>query len=226
MESFVSRSIFCLTLFVCLATNVIAQGDTVQTVRIDVKRPSIYLEFVKEGDCSYAPSFTVLSGKPCESKRTDIRLEEFRAVWLRLVNNSRWAIVLDGRNILVSPVAGPLRLADKTVVTAAADDAEIDIYYGVEVETGCDFHKDGPNGEPCVPITKAAPKVPSLSVFTPIYVPSGKSAIFAVKLAHLSEYLSVYVPFHYEWETNDKAPSLGDPKHRVYYSDWKRQSKK
>ncbi len=197
--------------------------DTIQTIKLDVQKPSIFLEFVREGECTYASSFTILSEKPCESKRTDIRLERFRAVWLRLVNNTRWAIVLHGRNILIPPAVGPLRLADKKIVTAAADGAEIDLKYGVEAESGCDFHKDGPNGEPCLQITKTAPKINSLGVVAPIYVPSGNSAIFAVKLEHLSEYLLVYVLFHYEWETNDIAPSLGDPKHRVYYSDWKRQ---
>ncbi|MBV9216105.1 MAG: hypothetical protein JO053_08010 [Acidobacteria bacterium] len=199
--------------------------DTTNTVRLDPQKPSIYLEFVKTGDCSYAPTFTVLSGKPCESTRNDNELQRFKAVWLRLVNNTRWAIVVDGKNMFGSPTVGPLKLADKRIVTAVTDGAEIDVQYGVEAETGCDFHKEGPNGERCLQITKVAPKVPSLGVFTPIYVPSGRSTIFAVNLEHLSEYLLVYVPFHYEWETNDKAPSLGDPKHRVYYSDWKRQQR-
>jgi hypothetical protein len=201
-------------------------NDTVKTVRLDPKRPSIFLEFVKEGKCSRAPSFTTMVGNPCESKREDIELEQFDAVWLRLVNNSRWAIVVLGKNMFLPPVTGPFKLSDGRVVNAASDGADVEVHYDVEAETGCDFHKDGPNGEPCKQITTVAPKIGARGVSSPLFVPSGRSIVFAVNRAHLSEYLLVYALFHYEWETDDLAPSLGDPKHRVYYSDWKRQQPK
>jgi hypothetical protein len=202
----------------CLAASAQRSADTISTVRIDPKKPSIYLEFVRTGTCTHALSFSILTEKPCESKRTDIEVSTFNAVWLRLVNNSRWAIVVSGKNVFQSPVVEPLSLADRRMVTAAANAAEIDLNYDVEAQTGCDYHKDGPNGEPCKQIDTVAPKIVSPGVSTPIFLQSGNSAIFAVKADHLKEYLSVYVLFHYEWETNDIAPSLGDPKHRVYFS--------
>ena len=107
------------------------------------------------------------------------------------------------------------------MVTAAAARAEIDVVYDVEAESGCDFHKDGPNGEPCKPINVQAPVVGKPPAFTSIYVPSGSSLILAVKREHLAEYLSVYVPYSYEWETSEKRTNFEEPKHRVYFSWFK-----
>jgi hypothetical protein len=198
------------------------RADTSKTVRLIDDKPTVYLEFVKVGVCRYAHTSTILSGNPCQSTRTDIPIDVFDAVWLRLVNNTRWAIEVRAGNGYVPPIVDGFSLQDKRIVTAANDRAEIDAVYEVEAETGCDFHKDGPNGEPCKPINVQAPDVAKPPVFTRIFIPAGNSLILAVRREHLAEYLKTYVLFSYEWETSAKFPTnFEEPKHRVYFSWYK-----
>src|ERR1041385_6062827 len=128
----VSMVLYCSAL-------ILAQGNSTgisKTVRVDQKKPTIYLKFVKTGICRHAESFTVLSENPCQSRRTDIKVDEFDAVWLRLVNNTRWAIGIDLRNSYVAPVVDGFELQDKQTVTAVNEGMEVDPRYYVEADHG------------------------------------------------------------------------------------------
>ena len=60
-------------------------------------------------------------------------------------------------------------------------------------------------------------------MFAPVFLPSGRSLILAVKRDYLTKYLNVYVPYVYEWETNRGHSSIEEPKHHVYFSWYKLQ---
>jgi hypothetical protein len=218
------KALFTSLLFVavlgCMA-NVSAQRkrtpDNSRSVRLNERKPTIYLDFVRTGKCRYTPTSSVLAGDPCSSSRTDI-IETFDAVWLRLVNNTRWAIQVHAKNLFIAPTADGFVLADRRVVTAVNDGREIDTIYGAEAETGCDFHEEAPPGKPCKLRDAVVPEIPLPGISSPIWIPSGRSAIFAVKREHLSKYLNVFVLYSYEWETDEKRrTNFEEPKHRVYF---------
>jgi len=113
-----AKLVFAMSILLISAGVSFAQGnkrlDTSESVRINKTKPTIYTEFVKTGECSYTETLSVLAYKPCESKRTDI-IEKFDAVWVRLINNSKWAVQVDVKNIFTAPVVRPVRLADKRI---------------------------------------------------------------------------------------------------------------
>ena len=217
----------CLALTVCVSIPVVAQrrgsrGDTRKSVRLVEKKPTIYLEFVKLGTCSRAESFTVLSSSPCESKREDIRIDKFDAVWLRVRNNSRWAIGIKAGNSYVAPMADGFRLQEGRVVTAASEGVDIDLQYDVEAERGYE-RVETANGTEYQFIDMKAPYIKRLGVFSQIWIPSGRSVIFAVKREYLAKHLMVYLPYRYEWEVSEKETGFEEPEHRAYFSWYKFQ---
>jgi hypothetical protein len=196
--------------------------DTRKTVRLDEQKPAIYLEFVKVGTCRHAESFTVLTESPCESKRTDIRVETFEAVWLRVRNNSRWAIELKAGNIYTPPHVEGFELQDGRVVSATSEGVEIDVEYDVEAERGYE-RVETEKGVEYKFIEVEAPYIKRLGVSYQIFLPPGRSIIFAVKREYLAKHLSVFLPYVYEWETSKKHSGFEEPRHRVYFSWYKFQ---
>ena|GEM_PF-1648181 len=194
--------------------------DTRKTVRVDETKPAIYLEFVKIGTCRHAESFTTLTENPCESKRTDIKVDTFEAVWLRLRNNSRWAIELKAGNIYSSPKTEGYGLQDGRGRAGITDGVEMDIEYDVEAERGYD-RIETENGTEYKFIDVQAPYIKRMGVSFQVFLPPGRSVIFAVKREYLAKYLSVFVQYVYEWETSEKITAFEEPKHRVYFSNYK-----
>jgi hypothetical protein len=212
----------CFALVLCVSVSVVAQrkgslGDTRKSVRLVEQKPTIYVEFVKLGTCNRAESFTILSSSPCESKREDIRIDKFDAVWLRVRNNSRWAIAIKAGNSYVTPMADGFRLQDGHIVTAASEGVDIDLQYDVEAERGYE-RVETTNGTEYQFIDVKAPYIKRLGVLSQIWIPSGRSVIFAVKSEYLAKHLMVYLPYKYEWEVSEKETGFEEPEHRAYFS--------
>lgn len=91
----------------------------------------------------------------------------------------------------------------------------------VEAETGCDFHEVAPSGQPCKFRDAVAPKISRPGMMSSVFIPSGKSLIFAVRREHLKKYLRVFVLYSYEWETAEKTTNFEEPRHRVYFGWFK-----
>jgi len=194
-------------------------ADNSNSILVDDKKPAVYLEFVKTGICNNGNYFTTISVSPCE-KKSDLD-EQFEAVWVRFVNNTRWAIMLDVQKASVPPAINPMDLSNKRTVSAAKDGAELDIIYDIESETGCDFHVEVPKGEPCKRRETTVPSYYRRGFSGNVFVPSNQSVIFAVNQAHLKKYLTTYVLYNYEWEISKSGqPSLPryDSQHRIYFS--------
>jgi hypothetical protein len=218
------KLLISLFLILCVALAATAQRkpvlDTRKSIRIDEKKPAIYLEFVKTGTCSHAESFTVLTENPCQSKRKDIGVDTFDAVWLRARNNSRWAIELKAGNIYPSPKTDGYPLQDGRMVAGITDGVEMDIAYDVEAERGYE-RIETEKGTVYKPIEVLAPYVKQAPGHFQVFLPPGRSVVFAVRREHLAKYLSVYLQYVYEWETSEKYSSFEEPRHRVYFSDYK-----
>lgn len=188
------------------------------TVLVDQNKPAIYLEFVKTGVCNNGNYFTVIHVSPCEEKSESD--EQFEAVWIRFVNNTRWAVMVDVRKLAAPPVIYPIELSNKKTVSAAKDGAEFDVIYDIESEKGCDFGVKTPIGEPCKRRETPVPDHVRLGVSGNVFIPSGQSIIFAVNWEHLRKYLKVYILYNYEWEISKSgipSPPRYDSQHRVYF---------
>jgi hypothetical protein len=212
-----------ITLIICVPAVAWTQRrktsiDTRKTVRIDEKKPTIYLEFVRTGTCRYAQSSTVLSESPCQSNRTDIKVDVFEAVWLRIRNNSRWSIELKAGNLYAQ--FKPFVLQDKRVVSVLPDGFEIDAVYSVEAEQGYE-RIETEKGTEYKFIDVKAPYVAPFSVSARVFLPPGRSLIFAVKREHLTKHLKIFPTYKYEWETSEKDSGFDEPRHQVYFSDYK-----
>ena len=220
------RILTCLIVVLCMPAVGSAQrrrlGDTRRSVRLVEKNPTIYLEFVKLGTCNRAESFTVLSSSPCQSKRTDIQIDKFDAVWLRVHNNSRWAIGIKAGNLYVFPMADGFILQDGRAVTAATAGVDIDLQYDVEAERGYE-RVETAKGIEYQFIDVKALYIKRPGAFSQVWIPAGRSVIFAVKQAYLAKHLRVYLPYKYEWETSEKEVGFEEPEHRAYFSWYKLQ---
>ena len=213
-----------LVLFVPLTTSAQRRRppDTRKNVRLVENKPTIYLEFVKLGVCNRAESFTVLSSSPCESKREDIQIDKFDAAWLRVQNNSRWAIAIKAGNSYVAPMADGFMLHDGRTVTAANEGVDIDLQYDVEAERGYERIETA-SGTEYRFIDVKAPYIKRMGVFSQIWVPSGRSVVFAVKREYFAKHLMIYLPYKYEWETSQRNVGFEEPEHRAYFTWYKFQ---
>ncbi len=187
-------------------------------ILIDENKPAIYLEFVRTGVCHNGNYYTTISVGPCEKKSNSDR--EFEAVWVRLVNNSRWAVSVSVQKS--APLAEySITLPNKAVVRAAKDKSEFDVIYDIESETGCDFHEEFTPGQPCKRRETPVPDYDRHFISSEIFIPSGHTILYAIDKSHLKKYLTTYVLYSFEWEIG-KDGRLSTPRfdsqHRVYFS--------
>jgi hypothetical protein len=146
--------------------------------------------------------------------------EKFEAVWVRFVNNTRWAILLDVQKLAVSPVVEPMKLSDVLTVTAAKDGSELDVIYDIEAETGCDFHEEAPIGQPCKRRETPVPAYYRRGVSSKVFVASGQSILYPINQLHLKKYMTTYIFFNYAWEMrgSSTSPPRYEYQHRIYFS--------
>lgn len=136
-------------------------------VLIDSTKPTVYLAFERVGE----------NGR----------------VWLRLHNNTQWAISL----LTETPgaVLDPFRLTNGRTVSALADGSEISPEYLIENVP------DPGYGEYWCTITRS-------------WLAPGRSTIFSFPREHLKFVGRVSVSFKYEWESEGQ-----EPEHRVRFNE-------
>ena len=121
------------------------------------------------------------------------RLEENGRIWLRLHNNTRWAINLRTRN--PGAVLVPLTLISGQTVSALADGSEVSPEYLIENVP------DPGYGDYWCSTTRS-------------WVAPGQSAVFSFPGEHLKFLGRLSVSYKYEWETEGQ-----EPEHRVRFSE-------
>ena len=191
--------------------------DTTSSVRLDKKKPSIYLEFVKADVCRPTEKTTIESWSPCLSDDQPPASEPYDAVWLRMRNNSRWAINFDALSAYAGPLVDGYKLPDGTWATSVTDGAEIRARYRVEGEIVWEW-KDGPNGRESKLVDVKVPIVNRVAGGSRVWLPPGRSAVFVVEREHLAKHLSVYLAYKYFWDGDQNDMVSDEPMHRVYFS--------
>ena len=137
-------------------------------VRLDASKPSVYLTFERFGENDFG--------------------------WLRLHNNTRWAISFQTQEHYVRSNVTPLALNDGRQVSGLADGLEITPEYFIERVT------DG--------VTSSGRYWCTASTS---WLPSARSVVFSFPRKDLKEWDQIYIRFVYEWENG------GNPEHRVTF---------
>src|SRR5262245_25030687 len=195
-------------------------SNTKNDVRLVRNKPTIYVEFVKVGVCHPSQTTTVESWSPCTSLNKDESAESYEAVWLRVRNNTHWAINFDALSAYVAPIVDRYRVNNGHWVSGVRNGAEIRARYRVDAETVWEWI-DTPNGREYKLVDVKTPIVNRVSptgVSSRIWLPPGRSSVFVVKREHLAKYLRIYLPYKYEWETDQNDDVSSEPQHCVYFS--------
>jgi hypothetical protein len=162
--------------------------------RISGERPTVYLTFEKYGKA--------IDPQGCELARTgepETSKLPGRDVWLRLHNNTRWAIRMPARQFYFSKKA-LYRLADGRTVGALWEGAEVNAYYEVAEGNGA----------------RAGVRECDIAGAYSLYLPPGTSVIFSVSREYLSGGRSISVEFNYEWERHGAGGR--EPTHLIRFS--------
>jgi hypothetical protein len=195
---------------------------------IDRSKPPVYIEFVRTAVCKKGGG-NFNHGDLCSSK------EQFAVssdvAWLRLVNNTNWAVGLTADKGATNSNATPIVIPS----TEHTDDdgkkawygkmvadkgAEMDLVYKSGVETGCDFGLPAPKGKSCFMREAVAPTIPLPSISSDVFVAPGESILFPLDLSHIKKYVNIYVLYNFSWEYSGKYfrpyPHY-DSQHRAYF---------
>ena len=188
----------------------------------------VYIQFVRTGKCT--KDFSNFNhGNLCSSKGPDVR--SFNAAWLRLVNNTRWAIGIRVDKGATEENATPVKVDSTEFIDVdgqkawigkmiAKDASEMDVVYNSESEKGCDFNRSISKGERCFPRETKPPEIPLPAMSSDLFIAPGKSIIFPIDLSHIKQYVNLYVLYNFSWEYSGKSYSAFpayDLQHRVYF---------
>lgn len=161
--------IILMTLLLLTGLVVTARAQQTDAVLLDVSKPTVYLTFERFG--------------------------ENDAVWLRLHNNTRWAINFRTEERYSGASITPLRLNDGRQVSGLIDNIEIVAEYFIEHAT----ERVTTSGQYwCTSATS--------------WLPSGRTVVFSFPRKSLKSWEQIYVRFTYEWERGDY-----DPEHKVKF---------
>lgn len=172
-------------------------------VSLTSDKPTVYLAFEREG------------------KREPIHASESnRGVWLRLHNNTKWAINFCTPSLYIPPKVAPVRLADGRGVLALREGVEVSVCHGVEELTPYEWVLARTGEAKKRKSTKGSERQVGYDkgdVFSSAWLPPGSSIIFSVPREHLSKDLAVFIRFNYEWEYGERTFRSAEPEHRVYF---------
>jgi hypothetical protein len=180
-------------------------------------KPTIYITFERVGKVKRMP--TRLAATDTSPERSDDQNDEsIQVVWLRLHNNTRWAINFPTDSLYVGPKITPIRLCDGRGVLGLRTDIEVNARYEGEAVSYGSVRTFGSGSKMNSPADAAKPPMINHSdVFSTSWLPPGGSVIFSVPREHLAERLAIYIPYNYEWEYGERIFRSDEPQHRVYF---------
>lgn len=136
-------------------------------------------------------------GESGEAKREiSIKAGPNSDVWLRLHNNTRWAITFRTNSMYIGRKPELYKRMDGKSVPALGEDMQISIQYGLAEENGTPI----PSG---------------IDMAWVSLLPPGRSILFSVPRDALNLRRKVYVEFRYEWEDDPSSLSQSRVEHRV-----------
>lgn len=184
--------IVCSLSAICLPQQVNSPAPS-GDIRISKDHPAIYLTFERRGK-----AINPMGSRLAEAGETSKSKEKGEDYWLRLHNNSRWAILFPTWSLYVGKRVSPIRLSDGGSVLGLSDDMEVNARYTV-VE---DDSRIVPYGG---------------DSYSQSWLPPGRSVIFSVSREHLLKGRSIYIYFNYEWERGEVYSNNLSPEHRSMY---------
>jgi hypothetical protein len=170
-----------------------------QDIRISRRSPTVYITFERFGKAVDPAETRMLeTGDPDKQSRENRRESLNEVVWLRLHNNTRWAITFSSNSFYSGARTVLYSLSDGSRAFGLGEGMEISLQYDIE-------EADGRNLQYGVDKSFGS------------LLPPGRSIVFSVLREHLSSGRSVYVPFKYEWERLEKGLPDHGPEHRIYF---------
>lgn len=204
-------SLSVLVLSVLAATVSAQQGESCGTkagILLAKDKPTIYITFERAGKVKPTP--TRLAATDTSPRQSDDQNNEnIQVVWLRLHNNTRWAINFPTDSLYVGPKITPIRLCDGRGALGLRTDMEVNARYEAEAVSGYESARTSDAAQP--------PVINRSDVFSTSWLPPGGSVIFSVPREHLAERLAIYIPYNYEWEYGERIFRSDEPQHRVYF---------
>lgn len=179
------------------------QGVSNGTVNLSKDKPTVYITFERAG-----------KRKPLFAGESN------QGVWLRLHNNTRWAINFCTLSLYVGPKVAPLRLGDGRGVLGLRDGVEVNMCHEVEAvksyESGVTPEGGMFKGK-SVAVQQPPVGYRTGDVFSTSWLPAGGSVMFSVPREHLDKHFAIYITYNYEWEYGERAFRNDEPQHRVYF---------
>ncbi len=126
--------------------------------------------------------------------------ENGKDIWLRLHNNSKWAIFFATDSMYLGKRVSSYQLPDGKSAFGLADGIEVSMQYQLQEQDGRRVSSNSDNS------------------FTSC-LPPGRSVLFSVRREYLSNGRMIFVNFNYDWEQGDVYSNNLAPVHRSeYYS--------
>ena len=168
-------------------------------------KPTVFLTYDHMGDLKTPKARLLQGAAPGAASEAD-KIQSRRGakfLWLRIHNNSPWTIGFPTESLYIGAAITAWHLCDGIGVLGLRDGLEVNACYLVDTTER--------NGD-------MPPRVQGrIDVMATSWLPPGRSAVFQVPLEYVSEKLSVYLPFNYEWETENGYVRGGEPEHRAYF---------
>ena len=168
-------------------------NNTVPDFRLDSSKPAIYIEFERHGQ-----AIQPMELRLAETGEATFSSRKGRDVWLRLHNNTHWAIQFRTASMYLS---SEIWHTPDHGICALADGAEVGLIYYLEDEEG---KRTCMGGGGCMSSTA--------------WLIPGRSLIFSVPRKALRKSEQICVVFTYEWETYKSFPSYSPTEHAVRFS--------
>ena len=184
------------------------QGESCGTkagILLAKDKPTIYITFERPGKVKPTP--TRLAATDTSRRQSDD--PNIQVVWLRLHNNTRWAINFPTDSLYVGPKITAIRLCDGRGALGLRTDIEVNARYEADAVSGDESARTSDAAQP--------PVIRRSDVFSTSWLPPGGSVIFSVPREHLAEGLAIYIPYNYEWEYGERIFRSDEPQHRVYF---------
>jgi hypothetical protein len=166
-------------------------------VRISKDHPAIYITFERRGK-----AINPMDSRLAETGENSKSKEKGEDYWLRLHNNSRWAILFPTWSLYVGKKVSPFRLSDGGSILGLSDSMEVNALYTVVEDDGRVVPYGGDS-------------------YSQSWLPPERSVIFSVSREHLSKGRSIYIYFNYEWERGEVYSNNLSPEHRSMYWNYR-----
>lgn len=187
-----------IVISMCSVVTAPAQRKPLQTkgdVRVSKQHPTVYVTFEKYGKAiSPWEEGSNSTGEPLKST------ESGDDIWLRLHNNTHWAIELTTREFYMGSRTVMHRTANGSNVPGLGEGMEINAVYEVAEATG----------------SVVSVRESDVGTFFTSILPPGRSVLFSVRHEYLSGGRKIYINFRYEWEQGNHVGR--EPTHRIEVS--------